>query len=189
MAWHVPDSKLRIGDDASGDHPWAAAVSPSLSTAGRFKDINEVADYWKTNYDAFQQKHRSLPTRSTKAPYPGSNGGRCRQSTILKSATVMRQLRDGRFRCWEGSGDNEAAAATVHCTHVWNYAQAVPHLFPALERSLRNTEFRESRMRTGTRVSAPICPYFLAGAQLPCGGRRAAGRYHESIPRLAHQRR
>ncbi|MBT3272315.1 MAG: hypothetical protein HN368_04105 [Spirochaetales bacterium] len=59
--------------------------------------------------------------------------------SILKSPTVMR-LEDGSFYgfegCHPGSGCCEGS-----CTHVWNYAYALPFLFPRLERSMRDTDY------------------------------------------------
>ena len=76
--------------------------------------------------------------------------------TILKSPTVLRQT-DGRLWAWEGCCDN-AGCCHGSCTHVWNYAQAIPHLFPALERTLRETEFGPSQDEAGIRRSAAPCP-------------------------------
>jgi len=79
--------------------------------------------------------------------------------TILKSPTVLRQT-DGRMWCFEGCCDSRGCCHGS-CTHVWNYAQAVPHLFPELERSLRSTEFNESQNEEGHqtfRSALPIRP-------------------------------
>ena len=43
---------------------------------------------------------------------------------ILKSPTVLRQ-EDGMMWCWEGSSYGNGCCAGS-CTHVWNYAQALP---------------------------------------------------------------
>jgi hypothetical protein len=69
---------------------------------------------------------------------------------ILKTPTVLRQP-DGRLWCWEGCSDDRGCCAGS-CTHVWNYAQAVPHLFPDLERTSRWTEFHESQDGRGHQV-------------------------------------
>ncbi|HOB20294.1 MAG TPA: hypothetical protein PKO35_06310, partial [Candidatus Atribacteria bacterium] len=66
---------------------------------------------------------------------------------ILKSPTILRQ-HDGRLWAWEGCCDSEGCCHGS-CTHVWNYAQAICHLFPELERSLRYTEFNESQDEQG----------------------------------------
>ncbi|RPE08706.1 hypothetical protein EGT74_16860 [Chitinophaga lutea] len=174
MAWYVPDSKLRIGDDASGDHP----DQPKFHRpwySHRFKNINEVADYWKTNYDTLHQKTSLFTSTFYKSTLPPEViEAVAANLTILKSATVMRQY-DGRFWCWEGSGDNWGSCHGS-CTHVWNYAQAVPHLFPNLERSLRNTEFKENQNadgHQGFRANIPISPLvhnFHAAADGQLGG-------------------
>ena len=51
-------------------------------------------------------------------------------------------------------GDGKAAfpiAGCCHgsCTHVWNYAQAFPHLYPQLERTLRDLELARSMDERG----------------------------------------
>jgi hypothetical protein len=70
--------------------------------------------------------------------------------TILKSPTVLRQT-DGNLWGWEGCSDN-SGCCSGSCTHVWNYAQAIPHLFPALERTLRETEFQMSQDSVGHQI-------------------------------------
>jgi hypothetical protein len=71
----------------------------------------------------------------------------------------MRQF-DGRLWAYEGCGDN-SGCCHGSCTHVWNYAQAIPHLFPSLERTLRHTEFCEDQNTEGHqtfRTAMPIRP-------------------------------
>lgn len=159
MTWYVPDSKLHIGDDATGEHPDQHKFHRPWYSS-RFKDIHDVAAYWKDNYDTLQQKTSLFTDAFYKSTLPPEVVEAVAANlTILKSATVMRQY-DGRFWCWEGSGDNWGSCHGS-CTHVWNYAQAVPHLFPALERSLRNTEFKENQNaegHQGFRANIPITP-------------------------------
>lgn len=59
--------------------------------------------------------------------------------SILKTPTVLR-LEDGTLYGWEGCHPAEGCCEGS-CTHVWNYAQALPFLFPALERSMRNADY------------------------------------------------
>ena len=66
---------------------------------------------------------------------------------ILKSPTVLRQ-ENGNMWGWEGCfPDNGCCHGS--CTHVWNYAQAFPHLFPQLERTLRDLELVRSMDERG----------------------------------------
>ena len=71
----------------------------------------------------------------------------------------MRQI-DGKLWCYEGCTDTRGCCSGS-CTHVWNYAQAICHLFPSMERSLRETEFLVSQNKQGHqtfRSALPIRP-------------------------------
>lgn len=167
LAWYVPDSILHFGDkqkdgekDCKAGHccnaidfgleqtekkeqlqykPWYSAF---------FKNIDAVIEYWRSNY-AMLRKDSALfrdSFYSSTLP-PEVMEAVAANLTILKSPTVLRQY-DGRFWAWEGCSDDNGCCHGT-CTHVWNYAQAVPHLFPRLERSLRNTEFCESQGNNG----------------------------------------
>ena len=128
--------------------------------AGQFEDVRAVAEYWLGHYDELRAKSAlfrdafydtTLPPEVVEAV--------AANLTILKSPTILRQT-DGRLWCFEGCCD-ESGCCHGSCTHVWNYAQAIPHLFPDLERSLRKTEFNESQFPNGSqafRANLPIRP-------------------------------
>ena len=76
---------------------------------------------------------------------------------ILKSPTVLR-LEDGTFYGWEGLHPH-AGCCEGSCTHVWNYQQALPFLFPALERSMRSADYKYNLLENGAmpfRIQLPL---------------------------------
>ncbi|WP_423066277.1 GH116 family glycosyl-hydrolase [Devosia sp. CN2-171] len=66
---------------------------------------------------------------------------------LLRTATVIR-LENGELWAWEGQHTNDGSCEGS-CTHVWNYQQALAHLFPAIERTLRETEFTYNMLPSG----------------------------------------
>jgi len=165
FVWYVPKTNLRLGRDAP-DAP-AGEESESCSCryyvpwyAGRFKDIKEVARYWRRNYGELRRKTALFTETFYDSTLPAEViEAVAANLTILKSPTVLRQT-DGRLWCFEGCSDDRGCCHGS-CTHVWNYAQAIPHLFPSLERSLRHTEFNESQDERGHqnfRTPLPIRP-------------------------------
>lgn len=67
--------------------------------------------------------------------------------SVLKTPTCLR-LEDGTFYGFEGCREDEGCCEGS-CTHVWNYAYALPYLFPALERSMRDADFRYNQREDG----------------------------------------
>ena len=173
FAWYFPSTNIRAGDKPAKPNS-KAKVSDGTCVkacgddkeppenfipyyATRFASIKQVAEYWQKNYvrlraasalfrDTFYDT--TLPPEVIEAV--------AANLTILKSPTVLRQ-QDGRLWGWEGNYD---AGGCCHgsCTHVWNYAQSITHLYPSLERSLRDTEYHESFRdgAIGFRANMPI---------------------------------
>jgi uncharacterized protein (DUF608 family) len=196
VAWFVPQSDLHVGEPGPDEKkdcdpltgccssPSDLGISESQPFhspnykpwySGRFQNITELITYWKAHQSDLYDKTRLF----TKAFYectlpPEVMEAVAANLTILKSPTVLRQP-DGRMWNWEGCGDNQGCCHGS-CTHVWNYAQALPHLFPTLERSLRHTEFCENQNmegHQGFRANMPISPVkhdFHAAADGQLGG-------------------
>ena len=167
--WYVPDSKLHIGESlpASDTYkPWYSA---------RFANIETLSNYWRENYNDLHHKTTLFKDAFYASTLPPEvMEAVAANLTILKSPTTLRQA-DGRFWGWEGCGDDEGCCEGS-CTHVWNYAQAMSHLFPALERTMRNTEYGEDQNAQGHqrfRANLPISPVkhdFHAAADGQLGG-------------------
>ena len=171
--WQVVDSSEEEKQFLADEGDVEATYRPWYSE--RFKSLNEVIGYWDANQAMLEKNSRlfsdafyssSLPAEVLEAV--------AANLTILKSPTVLRQW-DGRFWAWEGCQDS-FGSCHGSCTHVWNYEQALPHLFPSLERTLRETEFRVSQNTEGHqnfRVNLPISapPHnFHAAADGQLGG-------------------
>ena len=87
--------------------------------------------------------------------------------SILKSPTCLR-LEDGSFYGWEGCHCHEGSCEGS-CTHVWNYAYALPFLFPSLERSMRTLNYRYNQRESGAMSFRLRLPLGVApGTFRPC---------------------
>jgi len=181
LCWYVPNSNLRQGTDPKGtpacDPASGCCSSPYYQPwySGKFTSVAEVANYWKTNYDQLKNNSTLFTNSFFDSTLPPEVLEAVSANlSILKSPTVLRQ-RDGKMWAWEGCGDTWGCCEGS-CTHVWNYAQAIPHLFPSLERSLRTTEFTVSQDKTGHqafRSALPIRPKvhdFYAASDGQLGG-------------------
>ncbi len=76
--------------------------------------------------------------------------------SVLKSPTVLR-LEDGSFYGWEGLSEQDGSCEGT-CQHVWNYAYALCFLFPELERSIRDNEFKYCTLENGKTVFRMCLP-------------------------------
>jgi uncharacterized protein (DUF608 family) len=173
LAWFMPFSTACAGPGPEKRHPKTDFYRPWYSN--EFKNIEAMVDFWNKNAKRLHTATKAFTDCFYDSTLPPEVVEAVAANlSILKSPTVMRQF-DGRMWAWEGSTDEGSSCAGT-CTHVWNYAQAVPHLFPALERGLRETEFIESQDERGHqnfRTALPIGPTdhsFHAAADGQLGG-------------------
>ena len=169
FAWYVPRSQVSAGvpaekngcgdncachsqpnpDDSRFYKPWYAA---------HFADVAAVAAFWRQNYSRLHEGSQRFSDCFYQSTLPSEIVESVAANlSILKSPTCLRQA-DGRLWGWEGCSSG-CGCCHGSCTHVWNYAQSIPHLFPELERSLRETEFlvsQDDRGHQSFRSSIPI---------------------------------
>jgi uncharacterized protein (DUF608 family) len=134
MAWHVPNFEMY----------WSGATpKPTWKNyyATQWEDALDVARYAAANLPRLEDETRRFKDALFESSLPEAVlDAVSSQISILKSTTCLR-LTDGTFYGWEGCSPNTGCCEGT-CTHVWNYAQALPFLFPALERSIREADFK-----------------------------------------------
>jgi len=74
-------------------------------------------------------------------------------------------IRDGTFHGFEGchgasTGKSSGGCCPLNCTHVWNYEFSLAHLFPSLERTMRETEFKMQH-KLGYLPHRTVIPLYL----------------------------
>jgi len=155
IAWHFPNCYLQVGGvPSSADTKSEGGAGCRTLPEGKgplwrpfyasiWKDAREVAEYVASNCNdlrARTTKFKEALFLSTLPPYVLDAVSA--NLAIMKSPTVLR-VENGDIWGWEGCFP-DAGCCHGSCTHVWNYAQAFPHLFPKLERTLRELELVRS---------------------------------------------
>ena len=120
ITWHFPHFSLK-GIDGEGrfyQNRFTSAGAVAQYIAQHFKKLSAQTKRWKnTWYDS------TLPWWFLERTFSNI-------STL--ATTTCHRFGSGRFYAWEGVG-----CCPGTCTHVWQYAQAVGRIFPALERDTR----------------------------------------------------
>lgn len=186
LAWYVANSNLYEPQQGYHHDGQAIIYAPPAERyrpwyVGRFEGIDAVIQYWQSNYSSLRQAAEvfSRAFHDSTLP-PEVIEALSANLSILKSPTVLRQP-DGRLWGWEGtileSPDIDRTGVSGSSTHVWNYAQALAHLFPQLERGLRDTELDINQNEEGLqycRTPLPIRPV-EPGHPIPDGQPAADG--------------
>ena len=133
--------------------------------ATQWRDAWDVSEYVVSHYDRLYEETRrfhdtlfasTLPTHVLDAISS--------QISVLRTTTCTR-LEDGTFYGFEGCNDT-SGCCEGSCTHVWNYAQALPHLFPGLQRSMLEAHLAHSMSDDG---------FIQFRMPLPLGAKAKAG--------------
>ena len=149
IAWHFPN---RTNDWSPGAAERARELGiPNAwrnHYATRFADSAGSARYSLTQWNRLEHETRLFKDALFASSLPAAALDAVSANiSLLKSPTVMR-LEDGTFYGFEGCHP-DSGCCEGSCTHVWNYAQALPFLFPALERSIREADFTHNQRPDG----------------------------------------
>ena len=164
LSWNAPVNRNDwTPPPADGSYPTWRNYYATL-----FEDSAATADYALRHYDRLYEATRLFRDTlfsSTLDPAVLDAVSSC--LAVLKSPTVWR-LEDGSFYGWEGVHE-KAGSCEGTCTHVYSYAYALCFLFPSLERSIRELEFRHSVLENGEmhfRLQLP--PKMTKDVGFPC---------------------
>lgn len=168
FSWNVPtchaywkkDPACACGDRTDNPRTWRNYY------ATLFPDSAATAQFCLANWDRLERETRLFRDTlfASSLPPPVLDAVSANIS-ILKTPTCLR-LEDGSLYGWEGC-HCESGCCEGSCTHVWNYAYALPFLFPKLERSVRELDYRYNLRPDGG------MPFRL---QLPLGSERSGFR-------------
>ncbi len=131
--------------------------------ATQFKTSKETAIYTLSNFPRLYEKTKLFSDTLQQSTLPDAvKDAVSANLSVLKTPTALR-LEDGSFWGWEGCIET-AGSCHGTCQHVWNYAYALPYLFPRLERSIRENTIKHALLESGAscfRVPLPL------GRELP----------------------
>jgi len=169
LVWHIPNFEMY----------WSPAPTKPVWKnyyTTLYADAVAVADYVAKNAERLEGDTRAFSNALWSSTLPEAVlDAVSSQISILKTPTCLR-LPDGTFYAFEGCAPGSGCCEGI-CTHVWNYAQALPYLFPSLERSIREKDYAINLHASGHmtfRMPLPLGtmpePTFHAAADGQMGG-------------------
>ncbi len=125
--------------------------------ATRFADAWDVARHTVANIERLERGTRAFRDTLFSSTLPAVVvDAVSSQMSIIRTNTCM-LLEGKRLFAFEGTNDT-TGCCPLNCTHVWNYEQALAHLFPDLERSMRVTDFMFNVRADGSMAFRTLTP-------------------------------
>ena len=179
IAWNFPNC-ANTWNTGSAERAAALGIPNTWQNyyATQWEDSRASASYSLEHWSRlFSDTHKFQTTLEASSLPPAVLDAVTANLSILKSPTVLR-LGDGTVYGWEGCHPS-AGCCEGSCTHVWNYAQSLPFLFPALERTMREADYRYNLMPDGGmpfRMQIPLgVPHQPENAHRPCADGQFGG--------------
>jgi uncharacterized protein (DUF608 family) len=147
LTWHFPNSNQSYACAPATD---GEGVTPKWRTfySSQWRDARDVAEYVQRHHASLRERTVAFQNALLGSTLPEEvRDAVSANLAILKSPTIMRQA-SGNLWGWEGCF-TDRGSCEGSCTHVWNYAQSISHLFPNIERTLRETEYKRSMDEKG----------------------------------------
>ena len=152
LAWYFP-----VRENYWNNEPEVKGQKLRNYYGTKFKDAWEVAGYTVANLDRLEKATRAFRQTLFASTLPSAVlDAVSSQVSILRTNTCL-LLEGKQFFAFEGNND-ESGCCPMNCTHVWNYEQALAHLFPDLERSMRVTDFKVNLREDGSMAFRTLLP-------------------------------
>jgi uncharacterized protein (DUF608 family) len=152
LSWHFPN----LTNYWNGEEKVKGQRLGNYYTT-RFGDAWDVARYTSSNLQRLESETRTYHDTLFESTLPPVVlDAVSSQSAIMRTTTCLR-TEDGRFHAFEGCSDN-SGCCPMNCTHVWNYEQALAHLFPDLERTMRFTDYDTNTLPSGEQRFRTLLP-------------------------------
>ncbi|MBP2380510.1 uncharacterized protein (DUF608 family) [Brachybacterium sacelli] len=141
LAWHTPNRR----------RAWQGGALPNTHIdetvpnhyAVRYEDAWEVSRDLAVRLPQLEGSTRAFRDALFSSTLPPEVIDAVSSALVALRSTTCFVLDDGsptgQFAAWEGGLDHVGSCEGT-CTHVWNYAQTVAHLFPTLEAGARRNE-------------------------------------------------
>lgn len=120
LSWYFPNLKFK-GIGGEGRY-----------YQNKFHSAGEVAQYIRQNFKKLSSQSKLWKETWYDSTLPWWFLERTFLNISSLATTTCHRFQSGRFYAWEGVG-----CCPGTCTHVWQYAQAVGRIFPALEKETR----------------------------------------------------
>lgn len=180
IAWNFPNRYASFEQFGPVSPDWGRSrfwLGNAYST--RFPDAESVAVYVMRGWDGLRAESLGWTDVLVKSSLSDDAVEHlAAQAATLRSPTCF-QAANGRFYGFEGTlgastvmwNASFGGSCPLNCTHVWNYAQFVAALFPALEINMRDTEFEVMQAPDGSLPHRVVAPDYLPQLwNVPIGG-------------------
>jgi len=143
ISWSFPNCHNYWNPDEGGCAEGCCEFQPQMWKnyyVSLFADSSQSAAYSLRHWDRLYKETRLFKEALFSSTIPDyAMDSVSANLAVLKTPTCLR-LEDGTFYGFEGCHPS-CGCCEGSCTHVWNYAYALPFLFPKLERSMRHADF------------------------------------------------